>query len=453
MSKTMSAYLEYKEVDNESISKIPVGWIWSKLKFVASISGRIGYRGYTVQDIVEEKEGAITLSPSNILDSKINFSKKTYISWDKYYESPEIIVKKSDILFCKTGSTYGKSAIIEEIQEPMTINPQLVLIKPNNILPKYLSYLMESSFIKDQVELIVGGGTMPTISQEALLAMNVIIPSRNEQERITHFLDEKCVELDKLLRSKERLIQLLEEKRQAMITESVTKCLNPNVKMKDSGMEWVGEIPEEYNAIKLKFLVETKITDGPHETPILHDDGVPFISAEAIKFGMVDFNYKRGFISKEDHEHFSKKCSPKFGDIFMVKSGATTGKIGIVETKEEFSIWSPLALVRADKKKVLHKFLYFYMQSDIFQKQVQLGWNFGTQQNIGMGVIENLLIICPPLNIQEILLERFISETNRINSLKSKLLIQIQQLKEYRQSLIYEAVTGKIDVRDFEVVQ
>jgi type I restriction enzyme S subunit len=108
MRNNMIAYLEYKEVDNESIRKIPVEWIWSKLKFVASISGRIGFRGYTVQDIVDEGEGAITLSPSNILDNKIKLSKKTYISWDKYYESPEIMVNKNDILFCKTGSSYGK---------------------------------------------------------------------------------------------------------------------------------------------------------------------------------------------------------------------------------------------------------------------------------------------------------------------------------------------------------
>jgi len=216
---------------------------------------------------------------------------------------------------------------------------------------------------------------------------------------------------------------------------------------KDSGVEWIGGIPKKWNLISLKHLVSTKITDGPHETPEFVDEGIPFLSVESVQDNKLDFNRKRGFITEETHKEYSKKCKPQRDDVFLVKSGSTTGKSTIVETDEEFNIWSPLCIIRSDKSKVTPRFTFTSLQSFYFRRFVELGWSFGTQPNIGMGVIENIRIIVPPLSEQTQIVKYLDEQTQKIDSTVEKESQRIELLKEYRQSLISEVVTGKVDVR------
>ena len=216
-------------------------------------------------------------------------------------------------------------------------------------------------------------------------------------------------------------------------------------RMKESGIDWIGQIPEEWRVRPIKHIVETPVTDGPHETPVLFDTGIPFLSAEAVKDGVLDFNYKRGYISLKDHERFKKKISPKKDDIFIVKSGATTGNVGIVNTEEIFDIWSPLALIRCNKTLAIQKYIYFYLLSTLFKSQVEFNWSFGTQQNIGMGVIERIKVILPPVSEQQKIVEVLDKKTAQLDKVKSLLEEQIQKLKDYRSSLIYETVTKGLD--------
>ncbi|MFM7371783.1 MAG: hypothetical protein ACKO2Z_29155, partial [Sphaerospermopsis kisseleviana] len=118
------------------------------------------------------------------------------------------------------------------------------------------------------------------------------------------------------------------------------------------------------------------ITDGPHETPDLLDDGIPFISAEAIKNDQINFDKKRGYISLEEHKRFSKKYKPKYGDVYMVKSGATTGNVARVQTHEEFNIWSPLAALRPNQEKTTTDFLFYVIKSKPFFYSVEQSWSF-----------------------------------------------------------------------------
>ena len=215
--------------------------------------------------------------------------------------------------------------------------------------------------------------------------------------------------------------------------------------MKESGIDWIGQIPEEWEVRPIKNIVETPVTDGPHETPVLYETGIPFLSAEAVKDGILDFNYKRGYISLRDHERFKKKVSPKKDDIFIVKSGATTGNVGIVTTDEIFDIWSPLALIRSTKTLAIQKYIYFYLLSTLFKAQVEFNWSFGTQQNIGMGVIERIKVILPPISEQERIVEILDKKTAQLDKVKALLEEQIQKLKDYRASLIYENVTKGLD--------
>ena len=216
-------------------------------------------------------------------------------------------------------------------------------------------------------------------------------------------------------------------------------------RMKESGIDWIGQIPQEWEVRPIKNIVETPVTDGPHETPVLYETGIPFLSAEAVKDGILDFNYKRGYISLRDHERFKKKVSPKKDDIYIVKSGATTGNVGIVTTDEIFDIWSPLALIRSTKTLAIQKYIYFYLLSTIFKAQVEFNWSFGTQQNIGMGVIERIKVILPSISEQERIVEILDKKTAQLDKVKALLEEQIQKLKDYRACLIYEIVTKGLD--------
>lgn len=214
---------------------------------------------------------------------------------------------------------------------------------------------------------------------------------------------------------------------------------------KDSGIEWIGEIPNTWDRTKLKRLLATPITDGPHETPEILDEGIPFVSAESIKNLQINFDLKRGYISLENHERFCKKCKPQYGDIFMIKSGATTGNIAKVETHEEFSVWSPLALIRVNADKIYNDYMFQYLQSRVFRLQVELFWSYGTQQNIGMEVLGNLYVAYPAIDEQKRIAEYLKNRTNKIDTLIADKQALITLLKEKRQAIISGAVTKGLD--------
>jgi len=175
-------------------------WDKETIGGISKIFGRIGYRGYTVQDIVSKGEGAIALSPSNFINNQINTIKSTYISWFKYEESPEIKILDGDILFVKTGSTYGKTAFVSNIKEKATINPQIVVLKNISISNKFLGYIVTTQTIKKQIEQIVVGGAIPTMSQKELSKMEFSLPAKPEQQKIAAFLtavDSKIEQLSK----------------------------------------------------------------------------------------------------------------------------------------------------------------------------------------------------------------------------------------------------------------
>lgn len=216
-------------------------------------------------------------------------------------------------------------------------------------------------------------------------------------------------------------------------------------KYKSSGIAAVGDIPVSWSRTKLKRLLATPITDGPHETPELQDDGVPFLSAEAVKLQTLNFDLKRGFITQEDHERFCQKCKPMRNDIFMVKSGATTGNVALGDTDAEFSVWSPLALIRCKSPKVYYKYVFLFLQSSVFRRQVELNWNYGTQQNIGMEVLGNLYISYPNLDKQQEISNYLDRKTAQIDSIIANKENLIELLKEKRQAIISEAVTHGLD--------
>ena len=222
VTKGLEPTVPMKDSGIEWIGEIPEKFQLIRLKYLCEIFGRIGFRGYTQADLVAEGEGPITLSPSNISENGMDYSKCTYLTWDKYYESPEIQIENNDILLVKTGSSYGKSTIVENLPMEATINPQFVVMKNIKCHPKFLHYIMQTKIIKYQVEQVVVGGTIPTMAQEKINNFHIVLPSEDEICNIVNYLDGKCAECDTLISGNEATIQKLKEYRQSVIYEAVT---------------------------------------------------------------------------------------------------------------------------------------------------------------------------------------------------------------------------------------
>jgi len=181
-------------------------WVEKKLGDLIEIKGRIGYRGYTLEDIVGKGEGAISMSPSNINEfGTLSFTKSTYITWAKYEESPEIMLENGFTVLVKTGSTYGKVAFIKNLTEKTTINPQLVVLKPKKVNNYFLYLLVANESIQKQISATVVGGAIPTLSQESISNFEILVPKIKEQEKIAECLSSLN---DLIISQTERIEQL-----------------------------------------------------------------------------------------------------------------------------------------------------------------------------------------------------------------------------------------------------
>ena len=194
------------------------GWEEKKLGEVCDIFGRIGFRGYTTKDLVPSaKEGAISLSPSNIQDGQMDYSKCTYISWFKYDESPEIKIYNGDILLVKTGSSYGKSALVENLPHEATINPQSVVLKNTKINTRFFAYQIRTNRVLEEFDKFVSGTAIPTFSQTKLSTVPILFPSEKEQQYIVSRLDAVSAHIRELEEVLQKTISECDALKQALL--------------------------------------------------------------------------------------------------------------------------------------------------------------------------------------------------------------------------------------------
>ncbi len=316
--------------------------------------------------------------------------------------------------------------------------------------PKFMHYLYKTpiylaEFARHSTGVIPSRWRMYTDDFGQVLTL---VPPIDEQDMIVSYLDKVTSKIDEAIAQQQKMIDLLNERKQIIINNAVTKGLNPDVPMKDSGVDWIGEIPEHWEVMKTLFTLSMPITDGPHETPLLYEDGIPFVSAEAVSMGNggINFNHIRGYISKTFYDECCKKYTPQRYDIYMIKSGATTGKVAIVETDVKFTIWSPLAVFRCNQQIMNPYYLFFVLQSKFYQLQVQLGWSYGTQQNIGMRTLEKLKVTVPPVCEQVMIANKIKEKLVPINNAIKIANEQITLLYERKQLIINNVVTGKVKV-------
>lgn len=427
-------YPVYKDSGVEWLGEIPEQWEALSNKFIFELKkNQVGKRSSEYDLLSLTLRGIIRRDMENP-------EGKFPAEFDTYQE-----VKKGDFVFClfdveETPRTVGLSPF-----DGMITGAYTVMQPKSNFNQSFLYYFYLNLDSKKRMKPLYKG-LRNTIPKDSFFSFKTFVPPKEEQTAIASFLDEKCGKIDTAIKQKQKLIELLKERKQIIIQNAVTKGLDPDVKMKDSGVEWIGEIPEHWEATSTKNVLSIPITDGPHTTPMLVEEGIPFISAEAIKNGEIDFNKKRGLISLKDYEIFSQKYTPKLNDIYMIKSGATTGNVARVRTEEIFTIWSPLAVFRAKKEKVLPEYLHYILQSSFYKTGVELKWSFGTQQNIGMGVLSNLPLVFGTVQEQRLITEFLDNESEKIKKSIRVQNLQIEKLKEYKSSLIDAAVTGKIKV-------
>lgn len=431
-------YPEYKDSGVEWLGEVPSHWSVKAIKWLSPV-----LRGASPRPIDDPKyfDDDGEYAWVRIADSTASTGILTETTQRLSALGSSLSVKlEIGQLFVSIAGTVGKpciTAIKACIHDGFVYFPRL------QINPKFLFRIFEAG-------VCYGGlgkmGTQLNLNTDTIGSIRIAVPPPEEMTEVLSFIDRETAKIDALVAEQEKLIALLQEKRQAVISHAVAKGLNPNAPMKDSGVEWLGKVPEHWNVRALKHIVSTPITDGPHETPQFLDEGVPFVSAEAVSQGFINFEKIRGHISAEDHQRYSQKYLPRRGDVYMVKSGATTGVTAIVETDQEFNIWSPLAALRCGDK-MLPKFLLHYMRSRHFQEAVTLNWSFGTQQNIGMGVIGNLSAPVPPLEEQTVIAFLLDQETAKLDTLTDEARTAITLLQERRTALVSAAVTGQIDVR------
>ena len=384
-------YPAYKDSGVEWLGEVPEHWTVTRIKN-AIADARNGVWGDEPSE--ENSILCVRVADFNRQNFGVNLDNPTYrgvAEKDRIGRS----LQRNDLLLEKSGGgenqPVGFVVIYEHDELAVSSNFVARLVLKTSSHPRFLLYSFAKLYgERVNVRSIKQNTGIQNLDAGQYFDELITLPPLPEQRAIADFLDGETARIDALVAKQEALIALLQEKRKAVISHAVTKGLNADAPMKESGVAWLGEVPAEWRTATLKHLVSIPITDGPHETPIFLDEGVPFLSAEAVKNGKLDFNLKRGYISSELHNLYTKKCQPMLDDIFMVKSGNTTGNIAIVETDEIFAIWSPLALIRCNSTMILPRYLYLFMQSQFFQTNVNLSASYGTQPNIGMGVIENL---------------------------------------------------------------
>ena len=283
------------------------------------------------------------------------------------------------------------------------------------------------------------------LNQSRMRQIPLLLPPLPEQRAIAAFLDGKCATIDEAVRIKEEQIRLLAERRNILIQQAVTRGLNPNAPMKDSGIDWIGQIPAHWSIAKLKFLTN-KIVDGTHFTPEYLDEGIPFLRVtdlSQMKEGKIQWDSVRR-ISMNAHKELSKRANAEFGDVLLSKNG-TIGLTKVIDWQDEFSFFVSLCLIKLRSELNAHYFEAFF-NSPLVDQQLFFGSFRTSVTNLHLERIKELLIVVPPIEEQRELVEHISEISSPLDEAITLKQTQITALREYKTSLINAAVTGKIKV-------
>ncbi|MES1979335.1 MAG: restriction endonuclease subunit S [Pseudomonadota bacterium] len=308
----------------------------------------------------------------------------------------------------------------------------------------FVKRLFDSIYAKSCFAVRANGLTRVGLGQYELDNVELPFPPLPEQTEIAAFLNRETAKIDELVAEQRRLMELLKEKRQAVISHAVTRGLNPDAPLKPSGIEWLGDVPEHWTCLQVGKVCN-KVADGPHFSPSYVDEGIPFLSARNVKidsWALDDVKY----ISANDCEEFDRRVVPEVGDVLYTKGG-TTGIARVVDLPHRFQVWVHISVLKIKPELIEPYFLAFALNSVGCYEQSQLLTRGASNNDLGLTRLIKIWFALPKLDEQVAIVKFLKTESAKFESLTTEAQRAIDLLQERRTALISAAVTGQIDVR------
>lgn len=440
---------QFKNTSSRWFDEIPKDWHLSKLKFLVNIFTGNSLNDaekelfFSDEDIFIEGNTYVSSKDINVNTNICNYETGMTIP---YSETKYKVAPKNSTLLCIEGGSAGRKITFTK-EDVCFVNKLACFESEESTNSKFIFYYLQSNEFKSQFENSLSG-LIGGVSLTNLKDLEIAVPAIDEQSKIAQFLDQKTEQIDSIIEKKQNLLLLLEEKKKAVINEAVTKGLNPNVPMKDSGIEWIGEIPTDWKVSTLKYICEF-ILDGTHGSHIRVDEGYRLLSVRNIIDNKFVFRNDDSFIGKLDYDLITSRFKIREKDIILAIVGATLGKSAFVEKmEEEFATQRSVATIRV-KEEFNQKYFHYFIASDYYYHFLWSNTSFSAQPGVYLNTLSNSNCIIPNKIEQDKIVQFIEKNVSEINNLNFKISSQIEKLKEYRQSIISEAVTGKIDVSNY----
>ncbi|CAA0198335.1 restriction endonuclease subunit S [Tenacibaculum maritimum] len=436
------AYERYKDSGVEWIGEIPESWDVIKMKWLSPVN-----RGASPRPIADpiyfDDNGEFAWVRIADVSASERYLKNTTERLSELGSSLSVKRYPGDFFLSIAGSV-GKP-IITKIK--CCIHDGFVWFPELKINPEYFYYLFQSDLPFTGLGKM---GTQLNLNTETIGNIMIPVSTNKEVEKIISYLDYHTQLIDNLISKKETLIQKLQEQRQAIINEAVTKGLNKNVALKDSGIEWLGEIPEHWEVSRLDYLSEIIDPQPDHRAPKMDLNGLPYLGIRDIKDdGTINVNTAR-IVELAAIEKQERSFTIEEGDIVFGKVGTLANPKHIKLGGERVALSATLVLIKSEN--LMNRFLKYVLDSNYIWYQINTVIVGATRPALGITQIRKFRILKPYNNINEleVIVNYLDTETSKIHNAIKKLTSSIQKLKDYRQSLISEAVTGKIDVREWQ---
>lgn len=431
-----------KDSGVEWIGEIPTDWSIGRIKYNFYLKGRIGWQGLKADEFVDN--GPFLVTGTDFENGNVNWSKCYHISEERYMEAPEIHVENGDLLVTKDG-TVGKVAYINNKPEKVSLNSHLLLIRPNSQLyyNKFLFWVIQSPIFDKYFSLSQNGTIMASLSQEKINNFSFPLPGMETQQCIADYLDRKCSQIDAIIARQQEVIEKLKDYKLSVITEAVTKGLNPDVPMKDSGIEWIGKTPKHWQLTKIKWVADTCSGGTPPSGDLsFYDGGINWVCSYDLHEDAIKCTQRT--LSEEGAEIIAGKMQkPNSILIAMYGGSGTIGNSGILSCYARTN--QAVCSVYFDEKLMNPKFALY---QTIFMRKYWMYYAVGSRKdpNISQDTIRNMHYIIPPMQEQEAIVEWIESRINVVECIQRKKSNIIEKLADYKKSLIYEVVTGKKEV-------
>ena len=433
-------YPNYKDSGVEWIGEIPEGWEVRKLKYVASVKYGLG------QPPKEKSDGLPIIRATNVYRGKIDINNLVFVDPDDVPYERDPILRENDIIVVRSGAYTADSAIIPKEFDGAIAGYDMV-VRCESVKSKFISYCLLSDYVlKKQLLLHSLRAAQPHLNREELSETIFALPTIPEQTDIASFLQCKTAELDQLISNKEKLITLYEEEKTAIINRAVTKGLDLYVRLKPSGVEWLGDIPEHWEAKKLKHVIDSIGGGGTPATgnPLFWEGTIPWVSPKDMK---VDY------IVKTEDNVTELAVTSSSTNLIEPEQVLIVVRSGILKHTLPVAINKVVVCLNQDMKAIkpfagMYTKFFFWKLKGISKEILTFCNKMGaTVDSIEVPDLLNLLFTFPSIPEQSAIVAHIEVECSRLDTIINKFEKQIDLFKEYRTTLISEVVTGKIDVR------